>query len=1207
MEYCGGGDLQSLIDNRNGIYFPENRILEWFLQLGLAVRFIHQKHIIHRDIKTQNVFLTQEGRVKLGDFGIAKILEKTSDLANTCIGTPYYLSPEMCENKPYSNKSDIWAVGCVLYEMACLKHAFDASNMKMLILRIIKCSYESIPLRYSRDLRNLVHQIFQREPKFRPSMTSILMKPFIYKRLPRYISTEEATNLKASATRNRNRGRPTDNSMKGSTVRSRIGITGPGAKYGIPASYKQSPSVCLPSTKARAKRNLKSPGLSDNSLVSKSSASKPSVNPNKNKRPCSKKLPPQKDQRLSLNAQCKRLRREKIEAVSSLSNQSVRSHKEGNVGQRNCQNTPNMKLIMKENMSSFKNMNISNSIYKNLDKLEDSILNSGVPNKPGWLVDLYMSKKFVPFNKETDDSKDSHSYIDEVLMNINKGKYLAGPSTQETDQRESFQRKVNSVVKEELVEAYQNAQATREAAYFKEKEFLNQRDNYSSCHSVNTSTMVVVHGRDMVCINDGTFNLRDSKRYRREESMSLIPDGKEGAPLPRLSSFFKIYEGREGLDFRDISPIGKRLNWQPVSTPLFDKNHPLEQTGSNMDTTTSNDFVQVYGNRKQWDNKPRSSIVNILSSAQLMDRSTNRDFCHPKRMKITFNSNVTDNKFCEELDECCPGNEELRSSLPPLESPLPLAEKLLVNPLEEPQFIESEDEAMKLTSLGEEAEEVKNIIQASQAEEILKAKPPSSTFSKNSEDDKTNRVDLKDSTVDKKTKRKFFKFLQKSPQSPASPSGTKSPSGSINLGEGKSKSRFSGLLRKILHRNDSSKTRSCKSLQRDFETLTNSSDVLNLSSERNKLENKKQLKDNYISDFHLTVGDSDNCLKQEPVSERTVDSGVDTCPNSGMGISSSFEETFKNTRESTTLNSFKETFDSKMSANDITYISGLEILVSADPSDTTISINGLSNSNESTEKTLMDENMSGNIIKFDETLKAENHESLKSTANSIVESVLEAAMKQLGETRTLNSPVNNDDPTVEAKHQMFRTRTLSWNQSNMSPSSSLEKVPLNKKANKTTSFKAKSFSSSIVVSPYLLEKIKNKQDVNDIASNLFQSSPPSTENSNLDSQTQTDVTDRSLALAWGSNSLSKKTNNNDSIAFEASESLSLRTESDSEPPQPLFEARSKPRIVSSSKSSLSEGESQDVANFRESLENLLADDGDEVFINETCSDALSGG
>ena len=104
MTYVPSGDLYSKINSQKGRSFPEAQVLDWFVQLCLALKHVHDRKILHRDIKTQNVFLTKSGMVKLGDFGIARVLSSTAELARTCIGTPYYLSPEICENKPYNNK-----------------------------------------------------------------------------------------------------------------------------------------------------------------------------------------------------------------------------------------------------------------------------------------------------------------------------------------------------------------------------------------------------------------------------------------------------------------------------------------------------------------------------------------------------------------------------------------------------------------------------------------------------------------------------------------------------------------------------------------------------------------------------------------------------------------------------------------------------------------------------------------------------------------------------------------------------------------------------------------------------------------------------------------------------------------------------------------------------------------------------------------------
>ena len=101
-------------------YLTEDELLNQFTQICLAMKHCHDKKILHRDLKSQNIFLTKKGIVKLGDFGIARVLSNTRSKAKTVVGTPYYLSPEIIKSEAYSFKSDIWSLGVLLYEMAAL-------------------------------------------------------------------------------------------------------------------------------------------------------------------------------------------------------------------------------------------------------------------------------------------------------------------------------------------------------------------------------------------------------------------------------------------------------------------------------------------------------------------------------------------------------------------------------------------------------------------------------------------------------------------------------------------------------------------------------------------------------------------------------------------------------------------------------------------------------------------------------------------------------------------------------------------------------------------------------------------------------------------------------------------------------------------------------------------------------------------------------
>ncbi|XP_030901640.2 serine/threonine-protein kinase Nek1 isoform X3 [Melopsittacus undulatus] len=239
MDYCEGGDLFKKINAQKGILFSEDQILDWFVQICLALKHIHDRKILHRDIKSQNIFLTKDGTIQLGDFGIARVLNSTAELARTCIGTPYYLSPEICQNKPYNNKSDIWALGCVLYEMCTLKHAFEAGNMKNLVLKIISGPFPPVSTHYSYDLRNLLSQLFKRNPRNRPSVNSILEKNFIAKRVEKFLTPQliaEEFNHKIFQKFGQHAApakRPAQEQILASAAPAQK-ITKPAAKYGVP-------------------------------------------------------------------------------------------------------------------------------------------------------------------------------------------------------------------------------------------------------------------------------------------------------------------------------------------------------------------------------------------------------------------------------------------------------------------------------------------------------------------------------------------------------------------------------------------------------------------------------------------------------------------------------------------------------------------------------------------------------------------------------------------------------------------------------------------------------------------------------------------------------------------------------------------------------------------------------------------------------------
>lgn len=184
MEYCEGGDMGQLIKKckRNNDYIAEDVVWKIFMQLALALRECHhraQRKILHRDIKPGNIFLDASTNVKIGDFGLSRVLSDESQYAFTHVGTPYYMSPEQMVDAKYNEKSDIWSAGCVLYEIAALKPPFQAGSQFSLAAKIRAGRFERLPLRYSEELQKVLECMLRIEPEKRSDIEEILKVPQI--------------------------------------------------------------------------------------------------------------------------------------------------------------------------------------------------------------------------------------------------------------------------------------------------------------------------------------------------------------------------------------------------------------------------------------------------------------------------------------------------------------------------------------------------------------------------------------------------------------------------------------------------------------------------------------------------------------------------------------------------------------------------------------------------------------------------------------------------------------------------------------------------------------------------------------------------------------------------------------------------------------------------------------------------------------------
>ena len=202
-EYADDGNLQMKLDEnkKEKKNFDEVTLLNWLMQVCLALKYIHEKEILHRDIKPSNILLIKK-IAKLGNFGVAKALNSKLRHAKTMVATPQYLAPEIINKEKYSYKADIWSLGVTFFQLMYLTYPFEGKTNEEMQKNIVAGKRKEISssCSYNSKLVELINKMLSKRPEERPSAAEILDNTIISERMYGYLRENDYDQLVAKKT-----------------------------------------------------------------------------------------------------------------------------------------------------------------------------------------------------------------------------------------------------------------------------------------------------------------------------------------------------------------------------------------------------------------------------------------------------------------------------------------------------------------------------------------------------------------------------------------------------------------------------------------------------------------------------------------------------------------------------------------------------------------------------------------------------------------------------------------------------------------------------------------------------------------------------------------------------------------------------------------------------------------------------------------------